>query len=191
MRCIICEKISFLAICKTCQNDFLNSSLSKREISKDFFVYSFYEFDEIKQLINSKYYFYGDRILNILADLSFRKFSNNFKFNQSVTVIPIDDHMRHDFSHSAILAKHMKSKYLNVKFNTLKAQNIIKYAGKSLKFRQKNKRDFSYTGKKNLKIILVDDLLTSGSTILQAKEILEKNNCEVLFALTLSDAKLC
>ena len=151
MRCIICEKISFLAICKTCQNDFLNSSLSKREISKDFFVYSFYEFDEIKQLINSKYYFYGDRILNILADLSFRKFSNNFKFNQSVTVIPIDDHMRHDFSHSAILAKHMKSKYLNVKFNTLKAQNIIKYAGKSLKFRQKNKRDFSYTGKKKFK----------------------------------------
>jgi len=191
MRCIICEGLSFNIICKNCQKDFLKSNLHKRVINNNLKVYSFYEFNEIKNLINAKYYFFGDRILNILAKLSFKIFSNNFTFNEKITVIPIDDHTRHDFSHSAILAKYLKSKNINVVYNTLKAKNIVKYAGKNLKFRQKNKRDFLYTGEKNLKIILVDDLITSGQTILQAKNTLEKYNCEVLFALTLSDAKLC
>ena len=39
-------------------------------------------------------------------------------------------------------------------------------------------------------MILVDDLITTGSTILEAKEVLEKNNCEVLFALSISDASI-
>jgi competence protein ComFC len=59
-----------------------------------------------------------------------------------------------------------------------------------LEFRQKNKRNFYYSGKNNIKVILVDDLITTGETILQAKKVLEKNNCEILFALTLSDARV-
>ena len=191
MRCLSCEKLSFLIICKGCQNNFLSSSLNKREIDKDFYVYSFYDFNEVKELINSKYYFYGDRVINILASLSFKIFSQNLNLDFPITVIPIDDHTRHNFSHSAILARHMKNNKLNVVYNTLKAKNKIKYAGKSLFYRKHNKRDFMYTGKKDLNVILVDDLLTSGSTILEAKRILEKNNCTVLFSLTLSDAKLC
>lgn len=103
--------------------------------------------------------------------------------------IPIDDHTRHNFSQSAILAKHLKSQYIKPQYATLKASSIIKYAGKDLKFRKEHKRDFIYSGKENLKVILVDDLITSGLTILEAKDILEENNCEVLFALTLADAK--
>ena len=49
--------------------------------------------------------------------------------------------------------------------------------------------DFTYKGEKNLEVILIDDIITSGSTILEAKKALEKNGCKVLFALTLSDAK--
>ena len=191
MRCITCENISFSMICKSCQNNFLNTQLQKREIKDNFFVYSFYKYDEIKELLNAKYYFFGDRIINILAKLSFAKFSQNFNFEDIVYVIPIDDVVKETFSHSAILAKHMKNKYLKIQYNCLKAQNKIKFAGKSLEYRKKNKRDFKYNGKKNIKIILVDDIVTTGLTILEAKEVLEKNNCEVLFALTLSDAKIC
>ena len=85
----------------------------------------------------------------------------------------------------------MKNTNISLLANTLIAQNTIKYAGKNLKFRERNKRNFIYYGKKNIKVILVDDIVTTGLTILEAKQILENNNCEVLFALTLSDAKLC
>lgn len=190
MRCISCEKISWKIICKTCQDNLLVPHFHKRELSKDFFVYSFYGYEDIKSLLNTKYEFYGDKVFNILGHLSFGHFAINFEYNESVVALAIDDHTRHQFSQSAILAKHLKSKFIKPIYSTLKATNIIKYAGKDLLFRQNNKRNFKYLGKQNQKVILVDDLVTSGLTILEAKEVLEKNGCEVLFALTLSDAKI-
>jgi len=191
MRCLSCEKLSYLIICKKCQNSFLKPILNKRELSKDFFVYSFFKFEEIKELLNSKYYFYGDRVYNILSNLTFKQYSNEFTYPGLITIIPVDDFSKNSFSHSAILANSMKkNKQFKVVYNTLKSTNRIKYAGKSLHFRKNNKRKFIYKGQKNIQVILVDDIVTSGLTLLEAKNILEKNNCEVLFALTLSDAKL-
>lgn len=189
MRCVACEKLSFRLICRGCQKNYFVPAFNKRELSKDFFVYSFYEYDVVKELLNSKYEFYGDRIYTILASLSFSKFAFYFKFIEVVDAIPIDDHTRHDFSHTAILAKHLQSKCIVPKFNILKATNHIKYAGKSLQFRKENPRNFKYVGLEGKSIILVDDIVTTGTTILEAKKCLERNGCKVLFALTLSDAK--
>lgn len=190
MRCITCENISLSIICKNCQNNFLNISLQKRELEKDFFVYSFYKYEEIKEFLNTKYEFYGDRVYNILAKHSFEKFASNFTFEEKVVAISVDDDTSHQFSQSAILVNNLKSKIIIPKYSTLKATNKVKYAGKSLEFRKTNKRKFIYNGKSDLKVILVDDIVTTGLTLLEAKEILEKNGCEVLFALTLSDARL-
>ena len=109
MKCITCEKISLSIICKSCQNNLLKASFYKREIEKDFYNYSFYGFSEIEDLISSKYYFHGDKIFNILAKLSFLEFSKKFKLDENILAVPIDDHTRHNFSHTAILAKHLKS----------------------------------------------------------------------------------
>jgi competence protein ComFC len=38
--------------------------------------------------------------------------------------------------------------------------------------------------------ILCDDLITTGATIKEAKKALEKKNNQILFSLTLADAKL-
>lgn len=38
-------------------------------------------------------------------------------------------------------------------------------------------------------MILVDDVVTTGLSLLEARELLEKNNIEVLFALVLANAK--
>lgn len=189
MKCITCGSISLSIICKSCMNYLLVTNLNKRVIGKKQINYSFYTFSELEELINSKYHFYGDEIYKILAKQSFKKFAKDFSFDEEVIVLPIDDHTRHSFSHTAILAKAMKTKILKPKYNCLKAKNIIKYAGKDLEFRQKNPRDFQVNNIKNKKIILVDDLITTGSTILEATKVLEKQNNEVLFSLTLADAK--
>ncbi|EAC1916599.1 ComF family protein, partial [Campylobacter coli] len=70
------------------------------------------------------------------------------------------------------------------------AQNHLKYSGKSLKFRQDNKRKFKLLKKINNPVILVDDIVSSGSSLLEAKQFLEKNKISVLFAVVLADAKV-
>jgi competence protein ComFC len=102
-----------------------------------------------------------------------------------VYALPIDDHTRHDFSHTAILVRHLKSSSIKPIYNVLKASNIVKYAGKDLDFRQKNPRKFIYKGASNIDVILVDDLITTGTTLLEAKKVLKKHKVNVLFALTL------
>lgn len=174
MRCLSCEKLSFSIICKKCQNTLLVPNFFKKELAKDFFVYSFYDYEEIEPYILSKYYFHGDRIFNILAKLSLAKFASHFSYPTLVYALPIDDHTRHDFSHTAILAKYLKASCIQPLYNTLKASNIIKYAGKDLEFRQKNPRKFVYKGTSNIDVILVDDLMTTGTTILEAKKTAQK-----------------
>ncbi len=189
MKCLSCENLSFQIICKTCQQNLLTPSFHKRELEKNFYNYSFYSFSEIEDLITSKYYFHGDRVFNILAKLSFQKFAQNFEFDELVYSIGIDEHTRHEFSQTAILSRHLKSKYIKPLYNQCKATNIVKYAGHDLEYRKKNKRKFE-TKLSNKKIILVDDIITTGTTILEAKKKLEKRGNEILFSLTLADAKV-
>ena len=190
MICLTCKNLSFEIICKDCQKNLLTPSFHKRELDDGFFNYSFYSLSELEDLLNSKYHFFGDRVFNILARLCFEKFAQNFSFPSKILEIPIDDHTRHDFSHTAILAKHLKSDIITPKYNTLKATNVVKYAGKDLEFRLKNPRKFKVTKLSNQVTILCDDLITTGATINQAKKALEKENNQVLFSLTLADAKL-
>jgi len=189
MRCISCENLSLPIICKTCQDTLLTPTLNKRQLDDDFFVYSFYSYEELQDLINTKYEFFGDKVFNILAQLSFAKFASEFEFDEKIISIPIDDHTRHEFSQSAVLARHTKSTCIKPVYSTLKASNKVKYAGKDLEFRQNNPRRFKYTGKSDRKVILIDDLVTTGLTLLEARKTLVKNRCETLFALTLCDAK--
>jgi len=189
MKCITCEQWSFSIICKTCQTSLLEPTLHKRQLEEDFFVYSFYSYEELQDLINTKYEFYGDKVYNILAKLSFNRFSQTFKYDEKVISIPIDDHTRHEFSQSALLARHTKSKNITPVYTTLKATSKVKYAGRDLEFRQKNPRRFKYSGKSDIKVILIDDLVTTGLTLIEARKKLRQHGCETLFALTLCDAK--
>ena len=59
-----------------------------------------------------------------------------------------------------------------------------------MEFRQKNPRKFKVTNISNQLTILCDDLITTGATIREAKKALEKKNNQVIFSLTLADAKL-
>jgi len=193
MRCLTCQSISFLIICKSCQEKFLTPIIKKRFLAKGFFVYSFYAFSEIESLLNSKYQKFGDEVYKILAKNSFKPFSQtylqNYKNEKYFTALGIDDYPMHDFSQTAILARSLKNKYFKAKYGLLRAKTRVKYAGKSLEFRKANPRNFLCKIKNTENIVLVDDIVTSGTTLLEAKQSLEKNSCKISFALSLADVR--
>ena len=73
--------------------------------------------------------------------------------------------------------------------NVLKAQNRVKYAGESLEFRLNNPRNFFYSGPNDIDAILLDDTITTGTTIEEASRVLKDHNVNLHFALTIANAK--
>ena len=69
------------------------------------------------------------------------------------------------------------------------AKNRVNYSGRSLQYRLENPRDFVYTGKSGVDVILVDDIITTGITLQEAQKVLIKKGVNVLFALTLADVE--
>ncbi len=189
MRCIVCENLSWNIICRDCKNNLLVPNITKRVLSNGLEVYSFYKYDELKYLFKSKYEIYGHKVIKIMAEMSFKNFAQNFNNELKLKAIPIDDRVKSNFSHTAILAKALQSKAIKPQYNTLHAQNDIQYAGKDLIYRKKHKRDFLYRSKKALDVILVDDIITTGTTILEAQSVLKMHGCTIPFVLTLCDAK--
>jgi len=190
MKCLICESLSLSHICPTCQDLYLKPSIYKRKLSNSIEVISFYKYSEIKKFLHTKHTDLGFYIYNILAKNSFRKFANEFKFPHAITSIAIDDNIKSGYSHTAILNKALKSKNIKPLFNKLRAKNSISYSGKTKEFRLLNPRDFEIKKFYEKEIILVDDIITTGTTLSQAIQTAHANKKEVLFCLTLADAGL-
>ena len=151
-------------------------------------MYSFFSYDTIAPLLHVKHQLHGSRVYEQLAQHSFNSFIQTIDFTTPIIAVPVDDHVRSGYSHTAILAKALTSLHVKPRYNVLRAQSLISYSGKSLKERQSNPRDFTCKLSGSCDIILVDDLVTTGLTLLEAKKTLEKAGHTVLFALTLADA---
>jgi len=190
MKCILCESYTFTHICTNCQDTFLTPSLYRRKLSNGIDVISFYRYEEIKELLFTKHTNIGFYIYNILAKLSFEKFAKEFHTKEKYYTIAIDDTITSGYSHTAILNKHLKTYNIKPLFNQLRANNSVSYSGQSKRFREKNPRNFQLKKLKNANIILVDDIITTGSTLTQACSEVKKQNKTVSFCLTLTDVSL-
>ncbi len=190
MKCLMCENFSLTHICSSCQELFLSPSLYKRKIYNNIEVISFYKYSDIKKLLHTKHTDLGYYIYSILAKNSLGKFAEEFSFPSKISSIAIDDNIESGYSHTAILNKELKSSSIEPLYNTLRAKNRISYSGKSREFRLLNPRDFTLKKFHGKETILVDDIITTGSTLTQAIQTMHKNNKEVLFCLTLADADL-
>ena len=191
MKCLVCESLSLLHICKTCQVNFLKPSIYKRKIFNNIEVISFYKYQDIKNFLHTKHTDLGYYIYKILAQNSFRLFARDFNIDSNPTVsIAIDDNIKSSYSHTAILNKALKSSSIKPLYNKLRATNDISYSGKSREFRMKNPRNFKLNSFKENDVILVDDIITTGITLSQAISTMRANKKEVLFCLTLADADL-
>jgi competence protein ComFC len=166
----------------------LAPSLFTREID-GLKVISFYKYSEISSLIHYKHKLAGSFILRQLANNSFKKFAQNFEFESKISAIPIDDNTKNGYSHTAILTKVLKSGVFEPQWGAMRAENSVVYAGQTLEFRKNNPRDFEFKGAKHKDIVLVDDIVTTGTTLLEARACAEVAGYDVLFAITLADAK--
>ncbi|WP_158654733.1 MULTISPECIES: phosphoribosyltransferase [unclassified Helicobacter] len=156
---------------------------------EDFKVYSFYSYEENAFLLNMKYDAIGSRIYKILAQRASEYFFNHLsvRFPKDCYGVGIDDDPKKGYSHTGIILKGFSSKIKPI-FGELRAKNKVKYAGESLSFRKKNPKNFkckvSYKD-----LIIFDDIITTGTSMLEAREKLQKYNNNVLFGIVLSDAR--
>ncbi|MDD3342808.1 MAG: phosphoribosyltransferase family protein [Sulfurospirillaceae bacterium] len=188
MRCHLCLQWSWQPLCKTCLSTLLEPTPAKRILESGLKVYSFYQYSEIANLLHTKHTYIGAKIFAQLAKNSMLPFLQQFDFPKGAYGIPIDDHVRHGYAHSAVLAKELKS-ILKPLYGSLRAQNHETYSGQKLAFRLSHKRDFISTCNEGISVVLIDDIVTTGTTLQEAQKVLEKNGVKVLFALVLADAK--
>ncbi len=174
-------------ICKSCQRLFLTPQLRKRSLPCGVDVYSFYDYHDNKSFILTKHTDLGYHIYNILAKNSFFPFGKAFVWERTVASVAIDDRPKSGYSHTAILNKALASKTVKPRFARLIARNDVSYSGKTKNFRLQNPRDFHYKPFEENEVIVVDDIVTTGTTLCEAVAKLKQNGKEVLFCLTLAD----
>lgn len=188
MRCQLCLNLSWQPLCKNCLGTILYPQLSKRTTKSGLDVYSFYKYSEIKELLHTKHTYQGNKIFIQLSKNSFLPFVKKIIKQYQIYALPIDDHVRSGYSHSAVLAKGVSS-HMRVLYGQLRAKNKTRFSGQKLKKREKEKRNFSITCKSGIDVILVDDIITTGLTMDEAYLTCNKNGVNVLFGITLADAK--
>jgi len=190
MRCYSCSKLSIPILCKSCVNQLFRTTIGTRTIGT-LDVISFYKYSALESLLLSKHKPEGYRIYKALAKMTMKPFIKEFMENAEgdVYIVGVDEYVKSGYAHVALLTHAMKTKTSKPLHASLMAQNRVNYSGKELQFRLANPRNFKYTGKKNIDVILVDDIITTGITLQEAQKVLMQHDVNVLFALTLADVE--
>ena len=193
MRCFSCDNFSIEPVCKECQKDFLTPEMIEEEVGA-LEVVSFFDYYLTVEFIKSKYISSGYRIYKFIAQKYFAPFLKAYVENidsDKLYVIGVDENVDRGYSNVALLTHYatLKNSKAIPLHNALKAKNRVQYAGESLEFRLENPREFVYSGPENIDAIIIDDTTTTGITLEQAHRVLKEHNVNVLFALTVANAK--
>ena len=187
MRCQLCLNISWHPLCKNCLNTVLIPTPNKRVLKDGLVVYSAYNYKDIKNLLHTKHTYHGAKIFAQLTKYALFPLVKTFTC-KDVFSLPIDDHTRSGYSHSAVIAHGLK-KQIKPLYGKLRAKNHTRYSGQTLHVRTQNRRDFTLTCKENLDVILIDDIVTTGNTLKEAHSTCKQNGLNVLFAITLANTE--
>ena len=190
MRCFSCGKLSWKIICETCWQNLFKPDIKTRTVGT-LDVISFYRYTTLEPLLLTKHKPEGYRIYKALGEKLFRPFIREFLEHDDGTVyiVGVDEHVKSGYAHVALLTRAMKMKGCVVQHASLMARNRVNYSGKPLQYRLDHPRDFIYTGKRGVDVILVDDIITTGITLQEAQKVLLQQGVNVLFALTLADVE--
>lgn len=181
----MCGKWGWGIVCKICQNHLvLRPSI---RLIGNLKAYSFFAYSDIEFLLHYKYTPVGHRVYRILCNLAREYFVKNFSIQAHG--IGIDDCVKRGYSHNGVFLHSFAKCGIKPIYGELLASEGVSYAGKSLEYRQSHPKGFEtkLSGVKNL--IIFDDIITTGTSLLEAKRVLEEKENSVLFALTLCDAR--
>ena len=190
MKCLVCEKFSWKVVCSTCLEQ-IPLTPRQRILKENVKIYSFYRYSDVAYLMRSKYHLVGSRILKILAQKAAHYFFTHLQMPFVAEAMALDDYPYIFYSHTGVILKEFARKSqgkLKPIFGSLKAQNQVKYAGETLLFRQSHPKRFYYDGKPRT-LILLDDIITTGTSFNEALEIVRVYQSQVLFCLALCDAQ--
>ena len=193
MKCLSCNKLSVKPICKECAKIYLKPEMIEKKIG-NLKVISFFDYYLVSELVKSKYIVSGYRFYRYIAKKFFQPFlkaySTSYNGNKDkLHIIGVDENVLRGYSNVSILMHYgAKDTGLKVLHNVLKANKQIHYAGKSLEYRLNNPREFVYSGPKDIDVILIDDVVTTGTTLQEASLVLKKNGVNIHFALTVANA---
>ena len=190
MRCLSCHRFSWRVICADCHARLFIPTTTRRKVGT-LEVVSLFKYKNIEPFLLTKHTPVGYRLYRYFSKQFLKPLLDDFAshIDTPVALIAIDERIQSGYSHTALLSRHAKSPKIIPAHATLLAQNRVHYAGKSLQFRLEHPRDFRYTGEGGVEVILIDDIITTGVTLQEAQQELQKHGVEVLFALTLADAR--
>ena len=214
MKCLTCGRWSFHALCEACLDE-INLTTRARSLPSQVKVYSFYRYADVAHLMQSKYHLIGSRILSRLALKAARHFfahwqsvppeelkshgldSETSESSSHIALLGLDDYPYSAYSHVGVILKAFATatKERNLGefkpcFGALRAQNHIKYAGQSLEFRQKHPKGFALTKPISAPtIVLLDDIITTGTSFEEGISVLREAGFAVPFCLSLCDAR--
>ncbi len=154
-------------------------------------VISLFRYRTIAPFLLRKHGPVGYRLYRYFARRQIAPFLEAFAegIDERVWLIGIDEFPASGYAHTAVLTRYGKVGKMPNLPAALVAKNRVNYAGKTLRYRLEHPRDFRYRGPSGIRAVLIDDIVTTGSTLREAHTVLRDSGVEVLFALTLADAR--
>lgn len=199
--CGICGKVNSNSLCKKCEirlNKELNIYIEK-QVSDKYFneLISVFKYEgQIRKLIldykfNEKSYLYSTFVNFLLND---KKLFENIKSYDTIVPVPISRkrYRERGYNQSLLIAKEIakQTNLLLIEDCLLKTKNIIEQSKLNKEDRENNiKGVYELKNKQiidNKKVLLIDDIYTTGSTVNECSKILRKGNVAKIGVLTLA-----
>lgn len=195
--CIGCNKKN-LILCNDCLYK-IPLRLNTQTLNSGLKVYlcSGYSFELLKKsIIKAKYYYNPDifiKLTNYVLNIS-----KNLFLDKKAILLPVPLHylrkQKRGFNQSVIIANTIADNFLNLDVVNLisRVRNTSQQAKKNKIQRMKNienafKIEKSYLDKidKNITIFIIDDVISTGLTVMEVEKVLKNNGFKNIFAFAL------